>query len=242
VPLAARRSHRVLADSSSTRDDLVGRLGVAPGRIDVVPLGIGRPTVTAPTPERELRARLSLGDRRLVLSLSAKRPHKNLGALLDALALIPAERRPVAVLAGYPTPHEEELRAHSEQLGLRDDVRFEGWTSEEDAEGLLVASDCFVFPSLYEGFGLPVLEAMARGVPVACSDRASLPEVAGGAARLFDPTRPEQIAQAIEALIGDPEAAARLATAGRARAAHFTWERTARLTLDAYDRALAASR
>ncbi|MBA2516868.1 MAG: glycosyltransferase, partial [Solirubrobacterales bacterium] len=87
---------------------------------------------------------------------------------------------------------------------------------------------------------LPVLEAMSRGVPVACSDRASLPEVAGGAARLFDPTRPEQIASAIEALIGDTEEAAKLAAAGRARAAHFTWERTASLTLHSYERALAS--
>lgn len=242
VPLAARRSHRVLADSNATRDDLVRRLGVASEKIDVVPLGIGRPAVATPTPEHELRARLGLGERPLVLSLSAKRPHKNLVALLDALALVPAERRPVAILAGYPTPHEEELKIRSEQLGLHDDVRFEGWTSEADAEGLLAASTCFVFPSLYEGFGLPVLEAMARGVPVACSDRASLPEVAGGAARLFDPTRPEQIARAIEALLGDPEEAARLAARGRARAAQFTWERTARLTLDAYERALAVAR
>ncbi len=240
VPLAARRSHRVLADSSSTRDDLVGRLKVPSDKIDVVPLGIGRPPVAVPTPERDLRSRLALGDRPFVLSLSAKRPHKNLRALLEALALTPEERRPVAVLAGYPTPHEEELRIRSEQLGLRDDVRFEGWTSDEDVEGLLAASACFVFPSLYEGFGLPVLEAMSRGVPVACSDRASLPEVAGGAARLFDPTRPEQIASAIEALIGDTEEAAKLAAAGRARAAHFTWERTASLTLHSYERALAS--
>jgi glycosyltransferase involved in cell wall biosynthesis len=237
VPLAARRSHRVLADSGATRDDLVNRLGVRSEKIDVVPLGIGRSTVSAPTPERELRGRLGLGERPLVLSLSAKRPHKNLGALLDALGLIPVQRRPVAVLAGYPTPHEQELRARAERLGLRDDVRFEGWTSDEDAEGLLAASACFVFPSLYEGFGLPVLEAMARGVPVACSDRASLPEVTGGAARLFDPTRPEQIAAAIEALIGDLQEAERLRVAGRIRAAQFTWEKTARLTLESYARA-----
>jgi glycosyltransferase involved in cell wall biosynthesis len=131
------------------------------------------------------------------------------------------------------------LRAHAEALGLDGDVRFLGWTSAEDVEGLFALCDAFVFPSFYEGFGLPVLEAMARGVPVACSDRASLPEVAGGAALLFDPAEPAAIAGAIERLLGDPAEAERLRAAGRDRAAQFTWRRTAELTLASYDRALA---
>jgi glycosyltransferase involved in cell wall biosynthesis len=241
VPLAARTAHRVVADSRSTRDDLVERLGVAPEKIDVVPLGLGRPSGAAPTPEAELRARHALGDRRVVLSLSAKRPHKNLRGLLDALARIPAERRPVLVLPGYPTPHEQELRAHAGALGLDADVRFLGWTGEADVEGLLAMSAGFVFPSFYEGFGLPVLEAMARGVPVACSDRASLPEVAGDAALLFDPGDPQAIAAALERLLSDPVEAARLREAGRERAARFTWARTAELTLASYERALASA-
>jgi glycosyltransferase involved in cell wall biosynthesis len=99
-----------------------------------------------------------------------------------------------------------------------------------------------VFPSFYEGFGLPVLEAMARGVPVACSDRASLPEVAGDAAILFDPADPGAMAAALERLLTDPVEAERLRAAGRARAARFTWERTAGLTLAAYERAVAGRR
>ena len=241
VPLAARTAHRVIADSESTRDDLVERLGVPAGRIDVVPLGLGQPAGAAPTPEAELRERLALGDRAVVLALSAKRPHKNLAGLLDALAVIPSERRPVAVLPGYPTPYETELRVHADRAGVAADVRWLGWTPEADVEGLFALAGAFVVPSLYEGFGLPVLEAMARGVPVACSDRASVPEVAGDAALLFDPERPEQIAAAIERLLGDPAEAARLREAGRARAARFTWARTADLTLASYERALAAA-
>jgi glycosyltransferase involved in cell wall biosynthesis len=241
VPLAAHRSARVIADSESTRRDLVERLRVPAERIDVVPLGLGRPVEAEPTPASELRERMALSDRPLVLSLSAKRPHKNLRGLLDAAARIPPERRPVLVLPGYPTPHEAELREHAAALGIADDVRFVGWTSDADIAGLFALSAAFVFPSLYEGFGLPVLEAMARGVPVACSDRASLPEVAGDAALLFDPGDPAAIAAAIETLLGDPARADRLRAAGRERAAEFTWDRTAGLTLASYERALASA-
>jgi glycosyltransferase involved in cell wall biosynthesis len=219
----------------------VARLGVAAAKIDVVPLGLGRPAAAAPTPADELRERLSLGRRPVLLSLSAKRPHKNLRGLIEALALIPADRRPVLVLPGYPTPHEAELRRHADERGVAGDVRFLGWTDERDVEGLFAICAAFVFPSFYEGFGLPVLEAMARGVPVACSDRASLPEVAGDAALLFDPDDPAAIAAAIERLVRDPAEAERLRVAGRARAAQFTWQRNAERTIASYERALAAA-
>jgi glycosyltransferase involved in cell wall biosynthesis len=242
VPLAARYSHRLLADSSNTRDDLVRHLRVPSGKVDIVPLGLGRISGEPGTPGDELRRRLALENRPVLLSLAAKRPHKNLTGLLDALALVPAERRPVTVLPGYPTPHEQELREQAARLGLAADVRFEGWLPERDVEGLFALADAFVFPSFYEGFGLPVLEAMARGVPVLCSDRASLPEVAGDAALLFDPGDPRSIAAALERLLGDRQLSARLRERGTARAAQFTWERTAELTLAAYERALSAGR
>ena len=230
VPLAARRSQRVITDSGATRDDLVSRLKVPREKIDVVPLGLGRPATDAPTPEAELRERFDLGGRPVMLCLSAKRPHKNLGVLLDALARIPAERRPVAILAGYPTPHEAELRARAAALGVAGDVRFVGWLDGADVEGLFALSRVFAFPSLAEGFGLPVLEAMARGVPVACSDIPVFHEVAGDAARYFDPHDPAAVAAAIE----DPPDPG----PGRRRAAGFTWRRTAELTLAVYERAL----
>jgi glycosyltransferase involved in cell wall biosynthesis len=238
VPLAARRSHRVIVDSRSTRDDVVRHLRVPEGKVDVVPLGLGRSARPAPLPAAEVRERIGAGERSLVLSLSAKRPHKNLRGLLDALALIPPERRPVLVMPGYPTWHEDELREHARALGLRDDVRFLGWLDARELEGLYAAAGCFVFPSLYEGFGLPVLEAMARGLVVISSDRASLPEVAGDAALLVDPESPAQIAEAIQRVLSDGGLAERLREAGRAQAARFTWDAAARGVLASYERAL----
>jgi len=238
VRLAARRSNRVIAVSASTRDDLVRFLRVPEAKIDVVPQGVGQTARTAPMPERQLRARHGLGDRPVALSVSAKRPHKNLLRLLEALALLPADRRPVLVLPGYPTWHERELRARAASLGVTQDVRFLDWVQDAELEGLYAIAGAVVLPSLYEGFGLPVLEAMRREVPVACADRSSLPEVAGDAALFFDPERPEEIAAAMSRLLDDREEADRRREAGLAQAARFTWEATARGTLGSYERAL----
>jgi glycosyltransferase involved in cell wall biosynthesis len=191
-----------------------------------------------PLSEREVRVRFDLGERSVVLSLSAKRPHKNLLALLGALARLAPEDRPVLVLPGYRTAHENELREHARALDLDGDVRFPAWVSAEELEGLWELAQAFVFPSLYEGFGLPVLEAMAREVPVACSNASSLPEVAGDAALLFDPRDEHAIAAALKRLLDEPALAASLRARGLDRARRFTWERTARLTLDSYSRAL----
>jgi glycosyltransferase involved in cell wall biosynthesis len=238
VPLAARRSDRVIAVSTATRDDVVRMLGVPASKVDVVPNGVGREREASPLDEREIRSRFELGARPVVLSVSAKRPHKNLARLLEALSLIAPERRPVLVLPGYTTPHEAELRRVASERGVADDVRFLDWIPAAELEGLYAAAGAFVFPSLYEGFGLPVLEAMARGVPVACSAAPSLAEAAGDAALLFDPRDARAMAAAIERLLTDPDQAERLRRAGQAHAARFTWERTARETAASYARAL----
>src|SRR5206468_1433639 len=158
----------------------------------------------------DLRTRLGLGERPVLLTVSAKRPHKNLLRLLEAVALL--EERPVLVLPGYPTPHEAELRERAAALGV--EAVFPAWLPAADLEGLYALAAAFVFPSLAEGFGLPVLEAMARGVPVACSNASSLPEVAGDAVLYFHPTETKEIADAIERLVGDGELRERLRAAG----------------------------
>ncbi|HEU4974706.1 MAG TPA: glycosyltransferase family 1 protein [Baekduia sp.] len=236
VPAAAHRSHRLIAVSSSTADDLVAHLKVPRAKIDVVPQGVSARPAVAPTPEAELRARLELGDRPVLLTVSAKRPHKNLPRLIEAHAGLPAPR-PVLVLPGYPTPHEAELRALADRLGTLGELRFLDWVSDADLEGLYALAAVFAFPSLYEGFGLPPLEAMSRGVPVVTSARGSLAEVVGDAAAVVDPESVPAIRDAIARLLADAGERERLRAAGRVQAARFTWERTAELTAAAYGRA-----
>jgi glycosyltransferase involved in cell wall biosynthesis len=234
VPLAARRADRVIAISQSAAKEISETLRVPEGRIDVIHLG-GR-AIGASTPEAELRRRFELGDAAVVLSVSARRPHKNLARLLGAFARTGAQSA-VLVLPGYPTPFEGELAAEARRLGISDRVRFLGWVSDPDLEGLDRAASCFVLPSLAEGFGLPVLEAMERGVPVACSNASSLPEVAGTAARYFDPESVDDIAAAVDELLSDRSLAERLARAGSERAKAFSWERAATETVASYERA-----
>jgi glycosyltransferase involved in cell wall biosynthesis len=236
VPLAVRRSDRIIAISQATKDDLVRSLGTAAEKIDVVHLGPGLAGAAAPSPEPELRARLGLGEAPILLSPSARRPHKNLERLLDAFARLPGS--PVLVAPGYATGAEDALAARAQRLGVGDRVHFTGWLSDADLEGLYECATALVFPSFAEGFGLPVLEAMRHGLPVACADRTSLPEIAGDAALLFDPESTDAIAAAMAALLSDPELRARLARAGRERAGRFSWERAARETLASYERAL----
>ena len=238
VPLAARRSDRVIADSQTTARDVHTLLGVPEASIDTVPLGIGAPPRVAPADRAVIRARLGAGDRPIVLTVSAKLAHKNLMRLLGALTRIATGRRPLLVLPGYPTPYEAQLRERATALGLDDDVRFEGWVSSQELEDLYAVASCFVFCSLAEGFGLPILEAMNRGVPVACSNRGAVAEVAGDAALTFDPESEPEIAGAIERLLSDRLLAGGLAVAGHERAAQFSWQATAAGTLASYRRAL----
>lgn len=240
VPASARRSHRIIVDARSTAADLERHLGVPAVKIDVVPLGVDSGSDAAATPEPQLRSALGLGPRPILLSVSAKRPHKNLMRLLDAHAALDADVRPALVVPGYPTPYELELTEHARALGTVDTVHFPAWVSAADLEGLYAAAEAFVFPSLHEGFGLPVLEAMRRGVPVACSNRSSLPEVAGDAALLFDPEDPSAIRASLERLLQDATLRSGLSVAGPERAALFSWDATAEATAAVYRRALGA--
>jgi len=238
IPASARRSHRIIAVSHSTARDLETYLRVPPGKIDVVAQGVGRQDLAEPTPEVRLRSDLQLGERPILLCVAAKRPHKNLVRLIEAHARLESANRPMLVVPGYPTPHERELTERARELGTLEQIRLPRWLDQVDLEGLYAAAAAFVFPSLYEGFGLPVLEAMRRGVPVGCSDRGSLPEVAGEAALLFDPEDTGAIHAALVRLLYDGRQRERLRAAGPARAALFTWEATAGATAEVYRRAL----
>jgi glycosyltransferase involved in cell wall biosynthesis len=239
VPPVARRADRIIVISEATRREVVEDLRVSQDRIDVVPLGPGIEPSAQPTPERELRDRLELGHGPVVLAVSALKIHKNVAALVEAMALV-RQSVPGAVLVvpANPTPLQASLQRQAERIGAR--VVFPGWVGGGDLEGLYRAASCFAFPSLREGFGLPVLEAMRRGVPVACSNTSAMPEVAGDAALTFDPSRPDDIAAAVTRLLCDPALSADIAERGRQRAGLFSWRRAAEQTLASYERALGA--
>jgi glycosyltransferase involved in cell wall biosynthesis len=186
-----------------------------------------------------VRERLGLGQRPLVLAVATYLPHKNLGALVDALALIGPETRPLLAIVGHGTDGGE-LHARALAAGVPDEVRLLGQRSSEELDSLYALAACLVLPTLHEGFGFPVIEAMARSLPVACSDIAALREVGGPAALYFDPHEPRQIAGRIRELLADAELAARLREGGLARARLFSWRASAEATLRSYRLALDA--
>lgn len=239
VPAGARRSHRVQVSSEATRRELIDAFRLAPEVLDVVPLGLGMRDVRDATSEAELRVRLELGDAPVVLSVAAALPHKNLDRLLEAFARVRSQPQPVLVLTGHAGRETGRLRAHASRLGLDGRVRMTGWLEDAEVEGLYRLATAFAYPSLHEGFGMPVLEAMHRGVPVVSSDATSLPEVAADAALLVDARSVGALADALDRVLGDGGLRTMLVARGRERAAGFGWDRTARAALASYDRALA---
>jgi glycosyltransferase involved in cell wall biosynthesis len=234
VSLAARGADRIIAVSNAGREELLAGLALAPERIDVIPNGV-RPPRPAPA-AAGVRERHRLGARSIVLTVATDLPHKNLGALVDALAELGPQERPLLVVAGHGSD-TGTLGARSAAAGLADDVRLLGHCSTEELDSLYALAACLVLPTLHEGFGLPVLEAMARSVPVACSDIPALREVAGSAALYFDPRQPRQIAARIRELLAGRELAGRLRELGLAQARRFSWRASAEATLRTYRRA-----
>jgi alpha-1,3-rhamnosyl/mannosyltransferase len=241
APVCARAADRVIAISEAAKRDIVEMLGLDPTKVDVTPLGVRREEGQKPPPAEELRRKFGIRPGPIVLSVSQKREHKNLARLIHGVAAI-RDRDVQLVLPGEPTPHECQLRALAAELGIAELVHFPPWISEAELEGLYELASCFVFPSFMEGFGLPILEAMRHGVPVACSNVSSMPEVAGSAALYFNPSSAEEIAGAIGRLVRDRGLAAELVHRGYERCSVFTWDETARRTLASYRRAIEGSR
>jgi glycosyltransferase involved in cell wall biosynthesis len=238
VPRAARRADAVIAISEFGRQDIAAELHVPTDSIFVTPLAPAGVGPTAPVPEHELRHKLSLGDAELVLCVSAALEHKNLPRLIDAFAPIATERDAILVLAGHDGLERDALTAHADAAGISDRVRLTGWIERAELEGLYNAARAFAYPSLIEGFGIPILEAMARGLPVACSNAGALAEVAGGAAVLFEPRNTGAITDILRRVLDDAPLRERLIEAGWARAREFSWERCAEQTLGVYHHVL----
>jgi glycosyltransferase involved in cell wall biosynthesis len=231
VSRAARRADGLITATVVSRDDVCAELELDPARFTVVPHGAERPKPVRAAGEDTVRAQYGLQGARVVLCVATKRPHKNQEVLVRAMPLLDDDV--VLVLAGHPEAYDEQLRAIASSLGVSERIRFADYVPAADLEALWGIAGCGAFPTLAEGFGIPVVEAMARGVGVAVSDIPVLREVGGDVPRFFDPHDPATAAQAIRATLDDPTAGAR----GPERAAGFTWARAAEGTWSAYERA-----
>jgi len=235
MSLALRTASRVLAISQTTRRDLLSHYRLSPQTVTVIPLAADPVFRPAPPAEVERIRRKHALPKDYVLYLGINKPHKNLVRLIDAFSRITHHApRITLVIAGAWDSRYPEPRQRVTTLGLEDVVRFLGPVAEADLPALYSGATLFVFPSEYEGFGLPVLEAMACGSPVACSNTSSLPEVAGDAALYFDPADLGAIASALNQALIDSRLRLDLQRRGLARASEFSWERTARETLQVY--------
>lgn len=224
----ASRVARVLTDSEHSRHDLQETLGFHSSRIEVIPLGVS-PMFSPGARKRSKELARKLGLRRdYILSVTNFRAHKNNECLVRAFAQLASGEPGVdLVLAGQAAVPTQKLKDLIDQLGLSGRVFLPGLISDEDLPALYAGARVFAFPSLYEGFGLPVLEAMASGVPVACSNTSSLPELASGAALLLDPVAPGAWAEGLQRLLTDEPFQEELVEAGIARAREFSWRNSA---------------
>jgi glycosyltransferase involved in cell wall biosynthesis len=234
VRAAARRADRLITGTAAAREEICSVLRVDRDRFDVVHHGHEPATAVTPSPAEEVRARFRLDGRQVVLCVAAKRPHKNQELLVRTAPLL--DPVTTIVLAGHAEPYERALRALTLELGVDDRVRFLDYVPAADLEALWRLADCAAFPTLGEGFGIPVIEALARGVPVAASDIPVLREIGDGLLHYFDPHRPDDAARAIRSASADHVRARQL---GPAHAARFSWSEAARGTHETYARVLA---
>jgi glycosyltransferase involved in cell wall biosynthesis len=229
-----KQASRVIVVSEQTRQDLLDLYPVEAGRVSVVPLGVDTELYRPASQGAVAAVRRRYGiEGPYVLSLTAIEPRKNLPAVIRAYSLLDDDVRPLLVIAGPAfSQNPEILRPALEELSapVRGGVLLTGYVSEEEKAALLSGAEALVYPSLYEGFGLPVIEAMACGTPVLTSNVSALPETAGDAALLVDPRDVEAIADGMRSLLTDREIRRELRVAGMARASRFPWIETARRT------------
>lgn len=239
--LTCRRAQRVLAISRSTGKDLSRLLGINPDKIDVTPLGYDRSVfrrLRATTIE-QFRTRQGL-PARFWLFVGTLEPRKNLAMLLRAYARMPRSQRLPLILAGGVGWMADDVFATIEREGLQDSVRHIGFVPAADLPLWYNSAEAFLYPSIYEGFGLPVLEAMACGAPVLTTDLSSLPEVAGDAGLCLPPEDSERWTGALVKIEQEHGWREEAREKGLARASRYSWERTSALTLDSYRKALSA--
>ena len=242
LPRTVRSADVVIADSEATRADLVRLTGRPPESVEVILLGVDpcfRP-LTFKESEPTL-ARYGL-NRPYLLFVGTREPRKGLDTLLEAYGRLAVKHPHELVLVGAAGWGEPEGTPEARPAAWRDRVRVLDYVPNQDLPAVYSGAAALALPSRYEGFGLPVLEAMACGVPVVCSNAASLPEAAGGAALLVPPDDPQALAKALERVLTDPDLAGRLRQQGLDRAGRLTWEKTARQTLAVYERAVGIKR
>ena len=240
---ATHRAARVITVSEASKRDILRYFRVPESRIDVIYNAIDDRFWEAPTPDamERVRQRYQL-TAPFILYAGNIKPHKNLERLIEAFHLLRQDEslRDVQLLIiGDEISKYQMLRRAVHRHQLHKHVRFFGFVTDETLAALYRLADVFVFPSLYEGFGLPPLEAMASGTPVVTSNVSSLPEVVGDAALMIDPYEPQAIADAIRRVLVEPELRATLRTRGLARAREFSWERSIRRVRQIYDEVLA---
>jgi glycosyltransferase involved in cell wall biosynthesis len=236
VPRSISRADHVLADSQSTRRDLIELLAVPADKITVVPAGVGDNFRRVTDEERlaYVRRRYELTPR-FILGLSTLEPRKNFVGLIRAFARLSASGYAGdLVIAGGRGWMYEPIFAEVEQQKLAGRVHFPGFVADADLPALYTLADLLAFPSFYEGFGLPVLEAMACGTPVICADNSSLPEVAGEAALMVGAGDTEALVEGIRRLLADEELRRQLVQRGLAQVKNFTWQEAARKLLAVY--------
>ncbi|MBN1422979.1 glycosyltransferase family 4 protein [Candidatus Fermentibacteria bacterium] len=238
---AARLADAILCDSQSTADDVRRYLHVPLDRLFVIPGAAGPEFRRLEDSQAIALTLLRLGiTENFLLFVGSVEPRKNLSALIEAFARLKlgSQRPEWLVIAGGTGWKNEQIYERVRELKLEHAVRFLGYLPVEDLVVLYNACRAFVYPSLYEGFGLPVLEAMSCGAPVVSSGVSSLPEVAGDAALLIDPHDGDALVEAMEAVLDDAGLRATLRAKGVEQASRFSWEQTARLTVEVYQRFL----